>query len=72
MSPLCQTLSNAFDVSSKTPLTSYPSPKDFQISWVMERGWFIQESPGLKSDWLEKINSCAMKNWNWKLQQFVN
>ena len=28
------------------------------------KDWFIKESPGLKPDWLEEINSFAMKNSN--------
>ena len=30
----------------------------------MERSWFIQESPGLETDFLEETNSFAMKNLN--------
>ena len=32
MSPLCQNLSNAFDISRKTPLTSNPLSNDLYIS----------------------------------------
>ena len=32
MRPSCQTLSNAFDISRKTPLTSKPSSNDLYIS----------------------------------------
>ena len=31
MGPSCQTLSNAFDMSRKAPLTSNPSSKDFMV-----------------------------------------
>ena len=34
---LCQTLSNAFEVSRKTPLTLNLSSKDLCISWVKEK-----------------------------------
>ena len=34
---LCQTLSNAFEVSRKTPLTSNLSSKDLCILWVTEK-----------------------------------
>ena len=48
--PLCQTLSNAFEISRKTPLTSKPSPKDVYISLVIDKSWLMQESLGLKPD----------------------
>ena len=35
MRPSCQTLSNAFDISRKTPLTSNPSSNDLYISGVV-------------------------------------
>ena len=54
--PLCQTLSNAFEISRKMPLTSNPSSKDLHISCVIDKCWLIQESPGLKPDWFEEIS----------------
>ena len=33
--PLCQTLSNTFDISRKTPLTSHPSSNDSNIIWAI-------------------------------------
>lgn len=50
MIPSCWILSNAFDISRKTPLTAYPSSNDFQISWVIDNIWLIQESTVLKPD----------------------
>ena len=35
--PSGQTLSNAFEISSKTPLTSKPLSKDLYISWVIDK-----------------------------------
>ena len=50
MRPSCQTLSNAFDISRKTPLTSNPSSNDLYISWVTAKSRFMQETPGLNPD----------------------
>ena len=49
----CQTLSNAFDVSKKTPLTSTVgfSSKVVWISWIIDTNWKMHESPGRKPDW---------------------
>ena len=40
----CQTLSNAFDMSRETPLTSNPFLNDLYISWVIAKSWIMQES----------------------------
>ena len=62
ISPSCQTLSKAFNMSKNTPLTSLPSSKDWYISWVIELSLFIQESPGRRPDWLEDNKSFSFKN----------
>ena len=36
--------------------------KNWYMSWVIDNNWLIHESPGLKPDWLEKINSFSIKN----------
>ena len=46
----CHTLSNAFDISRKTILTSNPSSNDLYNSCVIDKSWLIQESAGLKPD----------------------
>ena len=53
--PSCHTLSNAFDISRKTLLTSNPSSSDLYISRVIDKSWLTQESPGLKPDWFCEI-----------------
>ena len=60
--PLCQTFSNTFEISRKTPLTSNPSSKDLHISWVIDKSWLIQESPGLKPDWFEEMKLFSIRN----------
>ena len=62
ITPSCQTLSKALDISKKTLLTSIPSSKDLRISWVIDNSWFIQESPGLKPNWWGVINFFSRKN----------
>ena len=64
MRPACQTLSNAFDMSRKTPQTSYLSSSDACIPWVIDKSWLIQESPGLKPDWFVEIRWFVMKKLN--------
>ena len=46
------TLSNALDISKKTPLTSWELgwSKEEKIKWDIETNWFVHESPGLKPD----------------------
>ena len=62
ISPSCQTLSKALDMSKNTPLTSRSLSKDWYISWVIERSWFMQESLGRKPDWLDYNKSFSLKN----------
>ena len=59
--PLCQTLSNTFEISRKTPLTLNPSSGELCISWVIDKGWLTQESPGLKLDWFEEIKLFSIR-----------
>ena len=44
------------NVSRKTPLTSKRLLLDSQMSWVIDRDWFVQESAGLNPDGLGKIS----------------
>ena len=71
MRPACQTLSNAFHMSRKTPRTSYPSSSDEYISWVIDKSWLIQESPGLKPEWFVEIRWFLMKKLNISLYKRV-
>ena len=64
MIPSCQTLSNAFEISRNTRVTSRPSSKELYISWVIDKSWLIQESPCLKPDWLAEISLFSIKNSN--------
>ena len=52
MRPSCQTLSNSFEISRKTPVASNPSSNDSYISWVIAKSLFMQEPLGLNPDWL--------------------
>ena len=61
MRPSCQTLSNAFDISRKTPLTSNPLSNYLYISWVIAKRWYMQEPTGLNPNLLGKISSCSIK-----------
>ena len=49
-------------MSKNTPLTSRSLSKDWYIVWVIERIWFMQESPGQRSDWLDDNTSFSLKN----------
>ena len=51
-------------MSRETPVTSKPSPKGVYISWVIDKRWVIQESPGLKPDWFEEIKLFSIRNLN--------
>ena len=51
ISPSCQTLSKALDMSKKTLLTSNPLSKDVKILWAIDNSWLIQESRGWKPGW---------------------
>ena len=68
MRPSCQILSNAFDISRKTPLTSNPSSNYLYISWLIAKSWFMQESHGLNPDCLGEISSFSIKNLNISLK----
>ena len=61
MRPLCQTLSDAFDMTRNAPRTSHPSSNDLYIPWVVDKSWLIQESPGYKPDWFVEIRSFVVK-----------
>ena len=56
--PSCQTLSNALDISRKTPVVSRPSSSGWWRSWVIHNSWLMHES----LDWLWEINSFSEKN----------
>ena len=62
--PLCQTLSNTFEMSRKAPLTSNPPLKDLHISWVIDKSWLMQESSGLKPGWFTEIKLFSIRNLN--------
>ena len=55
ISPSCQTLSKALDMSKKRLLTSNPLSKVVKISWVIDNSWFMQESPGWKPEWFLEV-----------------
>ena len=61
ISPSCQTLSKAFDMSKKTLLTSNSLSKDIKISWVIDNSWVIQGPPGWKPDWFLEMKLLAEK-----------
>ena len=43
------------------------------ISVVIHNNWLMQESPGLKPDWLEEISSLSIKNsFSYKLVDLVS
>ena len=67
ISPSYHTLSNAVDVSRKTPYTSNPLSKPLKTSWVIAINWLMQESPGLKTVWLEEIRLLSEKYVNIEL-----
>ena len=52
MKPSCQTLSKAFEISKKAPLTSTEGlqAKDLHILCAVEGSCEMQESPGKKPD----------------------
>ena len=64
-SPSYRTLSNALDISRNTPLTSIvglQSKEEF-ISWTIDNNWKMQESPGMKPDWIFVKNCCNKSDW---------
>ena len=70
ISPSRHTLSKALNMSRNTPLTSKPLSKEAEISWVIDRGRFMQESPGLNSDCFGEIRllsvTCCTIWYVWK------
>ena len=67
MIPSCQTLSKAFDISKKAPLTSAAgfSSKAVWISWIIDNNWAIQESPEKKKQIGKVWKVCYFEN-KWK------
>ena len=61
MIPSCQTLSKAFDLSKRTPLTSAVgfSSKEVWISWIIDNNWAVHESSGRKPDG-ERVKSLLI------------
>ena len=64
ITPLCQTLSNAFEISRKTPLISNPSLKDLYTLWVIDKSWLIHKTPSFRPDWFEEIILFYVRNLN--------
>ena len=64
ISSLCHTLSKALDISRNTPLTSKSLSKEVKISWVIDRSWFMRESPGLNPDYFGDIRLLFKKHFN--------
>ena len=54
---MCQILSKPLEISKKIPLSSKPLSNDWWISSVIDKSWYIHESPCLKTDWLDDIKS---------------
>ena len=54
--PSCHTLSNAFEISRKTPLTSNQLSKDLCISWVIDKSCLIQSLLAWNQIGLRKSN----------------
>ena len=55
----CQTLSKAFDMSKNIPLTLRLLSKDWYISWMIKRSWFMQKSLGWKPVCLDDNKSFS-------------
>ena len=64
ISPSCQTLSKALDMSKKALLTSNPLSKDVEILWVIDNSWLMQGSLGWKPDWFLEMSLLAEKEIN--------
>ena len=62
--PSCHILSKALDISRNTLRTSKPTLNDWWISWVIHKGWLMQESLDLKPDLCWDIRSFSIKNSN--------
>ena len=60
----CYTLSNAFNISRSTLQTSSPSSNDLDMSYVIDKSWLTQESPGLKPDSFYAIRLFSRKTEN--------
>ena len=61
ISPLCQTLSKALDMSKKTLLTSSPISKHVKILWIIDNSRLIQESLSWKPDWFLEMSLLTDK-----------
>ena len=61
ISPSCQTLSKALDMSKKTLLTSNPISKHVKILWVIDNSRLIQESLSWKPDWFLEMSLLTDK-----------
>ena len=57
----CQNLSNALNISRRTPLTSWPSSNADKISCAIYSIWLVQKSPGPIPDCLGDIKSFSEK-----------
>ena len=62
--PLCHTSSKAFDMSRNTRLTSMTLSKEVKISWMIDRSWLLQGSPGLNPDYFGEIRLLCNKYFN--------
>ena len=58
----CQILSKPFYMSKNTPLTSWSLPKDWFVSSMMNKSWYMKESLEQKPDWLVDSMSFPLKN----------
>ena len=61
ISPSCQNLSKALDISKKKLLTSNSLSKVVKVSWVIDKTSLMQESPGWKPDWFLDMSLVAEK-----------
>ena len=61
ISPSCQTLSKALDMSKKTLLTFNPISKHVKILWVIDNSRLIQESLSWKPDWFLEMSLLTDK-----------
>ena len=61
LTPSSQTLSNAFDISKNTLLTSISLSKHSHILWGIDKSWLTHKSPDLKPDRFGKINLLSIK-----------
>ena len=61
ISPSCHTLSRALDISMNIPWTLSSISKAVKISWLIERSWLMQVSPGLNTNWFEESRLFSEK-----------